>query len=110
MAEIDPRLAEDRALRNAALAVLKADIAHARETFAPGNLAKRTGARVKDGAEEVYDIAKDRADDNRGAIAVLVGALFLFFARQPILEIIGLRGPEGEAEDEKADDGEPEGA
>ncbi|QIQ86162.1 hypothetical protein [Erythrobacter sp.] len=102
MPDIDPRLAEDRALRNAALAVLKADIEHAKESFTPKSIAARTGTRLKEGAEEVYEIAKDRADDNRGVIAVLIGALFLFLARQPILEILGLADPpEADAEGEE---------
>ena len=102
MTDIDPRLAEDRALRNAALAVLKADIEHAKTTFAPKSIARRTGTRMKEGAEEVYDLAIDKADDNRGVIAVLIGALFLFLARQPILEILGL----GDAFESEPDDGE----
>lgn len=102
MSDIDPRLAEDRALRNAALAVLKADVAHAKVSFAPKSIAARTGTRLKEGAEEIYEIAKDRADDNRGVIAVLIGALFLLLARQPILEILGLAEPgEEDAKGEK---------
>ncbi|KPP93229.1 hypothetical protein [Erythrobacter sp. HL-111] len=93
MADMDPRLAEDLALRNAALAVLKADIDHAKKSFAPKAVATRAGTRVKEGAEEVFELAKERADDNRGVIAVLIGALFLFLARQPILEILGLAEP-----------------
>jgi hypothetical protein len=110
MPQIDPGLAEDRALRNAALAVLKADIEHAKTTFAPKAIATRTGARMKEGAEEVYELAKERADDNRGIIAVLIGALFLFLARQPILEILGLAEPHEAmgGEDENDEDGEPD--
>jgi len=105
MPQIDPGLAEDRALRNAALSVLKADIEHAKKTFAPKSVATRTGTRMKEGAEEVYELARERADDNRGIIAVLIGALFLFLARQPILEILGLVE---EGEDMTEEDGEPE--
>ncbi|MEE4205204.1 MAG: hypothetical protein V2I39_02860 [Erythrobacter sp.] len=104
MADIDPRLAEDRALRNAALAVLKADIDHAKKSFAPKAVATRAGTRVKEGAEEVFELAKDKADDSRGVIAMLIGALFLFLARQPILEILGLADPAGDEEDESGDD------
>jgi len=104
VADIDPRLAEDRALRNAARAVLESDIEHARRTFAPASLARRTGGRIREGAEDVFELAKDRADDNRGVIAVLIGALFLYLARQPILEILGLSEPAGENDGEMGED------
>ena len=55
---------------------------------------------MREGAEEVFELAKDRADDNRGVIAVLIGALFLYLARQPILEILGLSEPVGENDGE----------
>lgn len=108
MPQIDPRLAEDRALRNAALAVLKADIEHAKKTFAPKSIAARTGTRLKEGAEEVYELAADKADDNRGVIAVLVGALFVFLARRPILEILGLAEPGEDDGDGPDEDGPAE--
>jgi hypothetical protein len=103
MANLDPKFVEDRELRDAALAVLKSDIGHAKETFKPGNIASRVGGQVAAGAEEVFELAKDRADDNRGVIAVLLGAITLFLARGPILEILGFAKPEendGAAQDE----------
>jgi len=98
MSDLDPRFIEDRALRNAARSVIQADIEHARESFTPGNIAAQVGSRIAEGAEEVAGIAKDRADDNRGVIAILLGALFLFIARRPILEILGLSEAENEDE------------
>lgn len=102
MTKLDPQFVEDRALRNAALEVLKADIEHAKESFKPKNVAGRMGERVKAGAEEVFELAKDRADDNRGAIAAVIGALFLFLARNPILEILGLKDAPDEDEDDSS--------
>lgn len=90
MSRAEQRLREDRELRDAARANLMADIEHLRTSFSAKGLAGRVGNRIGDGAADVYEIAKDRADDNRGLIAVLIGAIALWLGRGPILEILGL--------------------
>lgn len=90
MSKIDQRFYEDRALRDAARNVFKADIAHSRATFSGKALAERMVGRIGDGAVDVFETAKDRADDNRGIIAALIGAILLWFARGPVLEMLGL--------------------
>ena len=87
---------EDRALRDAARGVLKADIAHARAAFSGKSIASRIAGRIGDGAQDVVEVAKTNAENNRGILAILLGAVVLFFAREPILEILGL-GPENDA-------------
>jgi hypothetical protein len=92
---------EDRELRNAARAVLKADLDHARATLSAKSFAARVAGRVGDGAKDVFEAARTTADDNRGVLAGLIGALMLWFARSPIMEVLGLSTDDGEAEAER---------
>lgn len=95
---------EDRALRDAAKAVLLADIDHARSAISAKGMASRTAGRIADGAKDVFEVAKVNADDNRGILAAIIGALMLWFARGSILEILGLSEPTDADEDAGAAD------
>ena len=90
MARLDHRFYEDRALRDAAKEVLLADIANARNSLSGKAIAERTMGRIGEGAKDVFEVAKGQADDNRGIIAALIGALLLWLSRDPIMEILGL--------------------
>ena len=107
MSDLDQQFYEDRELRNAAKAVLLADIEHARTSFSAKGVAERIGGRIGDGARDVVDIAKDHADDNRGIIAILIGALFLWISREPLLELLGLSDQSEMSEETSADHGTP---
>ncbi len=93
MSKLPRQFVEDKALRDSAREVLMADVDHARATFSAKGVATKVGGRVGDGAKDVFEVAKVHANDKRGMIAVLIGALALFFARGPIMEILGLGGP-----------------
>lgn len=93
----EERLIEDRALRDAARAVLMADLAHARSSFSAKGMADRVGSRIGDGALDVLETAKETASDNRGIIAALIGAILLWLGREPLLEALGF-GDDAEAE------------
>lgn len=90
MTRLPQQFIEDRALRDAARDVFKADIEHARMSISGKGIASRVGSRVGDGAKDVFEVAKVHADDNRGILAALIGAIVLFFARAPILELFGI--------------------
>lgn len=109
MTQLPQRFLEDRAMRDAAKDVLKADWAHAREALTPKSLAGRVGERITDGAKDVVELAKDHADDNKGVLAVMIGAIVLWFSRHPILELLGLAEVEdSETEyDAEADEDRP---
>ena len=106
MIKLDDQFIQDRALRDSARAVIMADITHARTSFSAKGVADRVGGRIGDGAKDVFEVAKSHSDDKRGIIAVLIGAVLLWLAREPIMEILGLRVFEEEAEDENELDGE----
>jgi len=106
------RLAEDKALRDAALQLFKSDIALIR-----GDLDERgVGARAKDRLGEaalgMVEDAIDYAQDNKGWVAAGAAAVVLWFARRPILGWLAdlLEGAEpGEADGRSADDTDPTG-
>ena len=85
--QLDFRLKEDRALRDAAKAILKADVAHLRADLAGKGFGERIVDRVQDGAAEVFEDAVELADSNRGVLATLLGAIILWFARNPIIAL-----------------------
>ena len=78
------RLREDRQLRNAALALVAADIRNLRADLSFKGIGERAVDRLTEGASEVYDEAIEVAADNKGALAAIVAALLLWFARNPI--------------------------
>ena len=99
MSKLPARFVEDKALRDAARAVLNADLAHAKASLSGKGLANRLTTRVAEGAKDVAEVAKVHADDNRGVLAVLIGALILWLARTPILEVFGIEQSDSDAEE-----------
>ncbi|MFL0670537.1 MAG: hypothetical protein ACJLS3_03625 [Erythrobacter sp.] len=106
MTSLPKRYVEDKALRDAAKGVLEADVAHFKAALAEQGIAGRVGAqitgkvknRITAGAHDVIEQAKSAAEDHRGVLAVLVGALILWLAREPLLGLLGLDNAPGEAE------------
>ncbi|MCL9982817.1 MAG: hypothetical protein NBV60_06635 [Erythrobacter sp.] len=113
MTALPPRFTEDRALRDAARAVLEDDIARLRASLGEQGVASRVSSsvgttitgRIKAGANDVFEQAKLAASDYRGVLAVLVGAILLWLMRGPLLALIEAEG-EPEADTER----EPENA
>lgn len=81
------RLREDRALRDAALALLKADVAHLRADLAGKSMGERFMDRISEGAVDVFDEAVEVANNNRGVLATLIAAVLVWFARNPIMAL-----------------------
>lgn len=86
----------DRRVRDAARAVVDADIGHLRADLSRKGLSERAWGRVTDGAQEVYDEAVEVAADHKGALAAIVAALVMWFARNPILDAIFGEEPDTE--------------
>ena len=100
MNDLEHRLAEDKALRDAALALFKADLALVRADLDERGLAARLKDRVGESTMEVLDDAVDIAEDNKGKVAAGIAAIILWFARGPILDALGrLIGDEDEDEE-----------
>lgn len=103
------QLREDRAIRDAARAVLMADVVHARASFSAKGVATRVGGRIGDGAKDIAEVAKSQASDNVGIFAAIIGAVLLWLGRDTILELLGLTEGEDAAEDAGEDIGEDTG-
>ena len=89
MSGLERRLAEDRALRDAALAVFKADLAFIRTDLREKGVGARLADRVGEGTRDMVDDAVDYAESNVGKVAAGVLAVILWFARGPILDAAG---------------------
>jgi len=123
MTRLPDRFIEDRALRDAARAVLTNDIARLRaalnEQGVAGRVSSSVGStvsqRVRRGASDLLDQAKTQASDHIGVLTVLVGAILLWFARAPIIEWFATideddtdpQEPGADAADPAAPDGAP---
>ena len=105
MSDLEHRLAEDKALRDAALALFKADLALVRADLDERGLAARIKHRVGESTMDVLDEAADFAEDNKGKVAAGIAAVILWFARGPILDALGglLRVDDDDAEPAHAD-------
>lgn len=105
MSNIEERLADYRSLRDASKKAIKADIDHARTTFSAKGLASRYFGGVIEGGKDVFEVAKVHTLDHRGIIAIVLGALALWFGREPLLAAMSA---ELEAEENGAENNEGE--
>lgn len=90
MSDRRTRMIEDKYLRDSARALVEADIEHLKSDFANKTLGERAIDRMREGATDLYQEAVDVAEDNKGALAALIAAIVVWFARNPILEVFGL--------------------
>ncbi len=102
MNRLPQRFIEDRALRDAARAVLVDDVEQLRESLSEQSIKSRVSSgvsstisqRIRTGADDLIK----QVGDQKGWLALLVGVIVLWFARGPILdwidEIVGYDGEE----------------
>ncbi|MEQ5786726.1 hypothetical protein J3454_02335 [Erythrobacter sp. NFXS35] len=118
MTRLPSRFVEDRALRDAARAVIEEDIARIRASLGEQGVASRVSSsvsssisgRVRAGASDVLEQAKRQASDHRGVLALLVGAIMLWLMRGPLLALVD-RDEEEDAQDaQDEENGEDVGA
>ena len=103
MSDLAGQLAEDRALRDAALQLFKSDLALIRGDLDARGLGERAKDRLGEAAAGMLDDAIDYAEDNRGWVAAGTAAVVLWFARKPILGWLADL-LEGESEEPGEDD------
>jgi hypothetical protein len=107
MTRLPESFIEDRALRDAARAVLEEDLTRLRATLEEEGIASRVtssvgstiSGRIRAGASDILDRARTEASDHKGVLALLLGALILWFTRGPILALFA---EDNEAEDTEA--------
>ena len=83
------QLSEDKALRDAALALFKADLRFIRNDLDRRGIGERVTDRLGDGARELTDDALDYATAHKGVIATALAAVVLWFVRAPLLRALG---------------------
>lgn len=105
--DLRARMVADRRLRDSAKALLVADYEFLKGDIERKGISQRIFGRITDSAVEVYDEAVEVAADNKGALAALVAAIFVWFARHPLLAALGLGG-EDEADGEDSAEADPE--
>ena len=105
MSDLERRLAEDKALRDAALALFKADLSLVRADLNEQGIGKRIAGRLGESTMDVLDEAVDYAGDNKGKVAAGVAAVVLWFARKPILGALGRMIDDDGEEDEEPGNG-----
>ncbi|SHN49106.1 hypothetical protein [Erythrobacter sanguineus] len=118
MTALPPRFIEDRALRDAARAVLEDDVARLRASLGEQGVASRVSSsvgstitsRVRNGAGDVLEQARQRAGDNPGVLALLMGAIMLWLMRGPILALIDTDDGDDMIEENTGEDGPRENA
>jgi len=80
-------MVEDRSLRDAARALVEGDIAHLRTDLSAKGIGERVIGTMGEGATDVFERATEAADNHRGVLAALIGAVVLWFARNPIMDL-----------------------
>ncbi|MFZ1742179.1 MAG: hypothetical protein WAT93_04955 [Pontixanthobacter sp.] len=101
-AVLDQGVKESRALRDAALALVQADIAHLKGDFSGKSVGSRIADRLSEGAVDVFEEAVEVADDNKGVLITLLAAVAVWFARNPILDLFSDSGADNEEHDDES--------
>jgi hypothetical protein len=97
--DLEAQLREDRVLRDAARALFRADVSHVRADLTSRGIGARLVDRLGEGAADVFEEAMEVADSHKGALATLVAAIVLWFARNPIIALFtGDEDTEGDSE------------
>ena len=113
MSALERRLAEDKAVRDGALGVLKADVALLRADLSERGIGGRIADRIGDSTMDMVDEAAEFAEANKGKVAAGLAAIVLWFARGPILDVLAdllgdeERDDDAELESRARDDAEP---
>ncbi len=110
MTALPPAFLEDRAMRDAARAVLEEDIARLRASLDEQGVASRVTSsvgttvtsRIRAGANDVLTQAKQGAADNPGIIALVIGAIVLWLMRGTLLDLIETALEGGDDDDSDA--------
>jgi len=84
MKSMDQQLAEDRALRDAALRLVKADVGFIRQDLAERGPGGRIVDRVSDATIDTVDDAVDYAQEHRVMVIGAAIAIVAWFAREPL--------------------------
>ena len=88
MADIERQLLDDLAIRNAAKAVLNADIALVKGDVNPAPQARQLAVRARDLSAEAADLAQANKGKVGSGLAIVVIGLLAWFFRDRIADLI----------------------
>lgn len=86
--ELERQVREDRMLRDAAKAMVEADVAYLRASLAGRSIPSRIVDRIGEGAHDAMDEAAELATEHKGMLAAAVAALILWLARHPLINLV----------------------
>lgn len=85
---LEMQLREDRVVRDAARAIVEADVTNLRASLAGRSIPNRIADRIGEGAHDALDEAAELATEHKGLTAAAVAALILWLARQPLIALL----------------------
>lgn len=89
MSRSEHNLRQDKAMRNAARALLSADVDHLKSELSGTGIASRAADRVKEGAQQSFEDAAILARQHKISLAALAGLAALWAFRGPIGALLG---------------------
>jgi len=88
MTSLRRQLREDKATRDAARALIDADVEHVKSLVTSAEFKEQASQEVSDKSGDALKAATEAADKNKGYIAAVVGAIIVWLARQPIQALL----------------------
>src|SRR5688500_2031894 len=85
MSEVERKFREDRALRNAAHALVKAQLGQVKTDLAVKGIGQRIADTATDGVKRAADHSLEVAGSHRGIVAGTLAALLLWLFRNPLI-------------------------
>ena len=85
---------ENRHVREAARALVEADLKNLRADLSIRSIGERAVDRLTEAAGEVCEEAIEVATENKGIVAAMLGVLLLWFAREPLQDALFGEGEE----------------
>lgn len=102
MTSLKRQMREDKATRDAARALIDADLEQVKTLVTSAQLKEQASEQVSDKGSEALKAATDAVDKNKGYIAAVVGGVILWLARGAIRSVFE------KLSDDKRDDSEIE--
>lgn len=100
MNTLERQVLEDKVLRDAAVALVKADVSHLRSDLKERGVGGRVADRLSEGAVDVFEEAVEVAEDHKGVLTTLLAAVALWFARGPVSSLFSNDEPQDDQDDD----------
>lgn len=85
--KFDRQLQGDRALKNSAKALVKANIEQVKQDYSAKGIGGRLAGRMSAGVQDLSEQASDKVSGKGAILAAIAGSAAVWFARKPILEL-----------------------